>query len=271
MLTYTWFVFRCLKKFTSTIRSSTGAGNNSTDEFGDQQRLLRKMSFFPREEANMPFDFKVCAWLDLLFASVDVDAAPEVSYFFPGTASDTASENEKRTVKATGSDNEDNDDDEIAREQRKWLTFTRASIEEYRSEPEPKLTIQEAYGLLPAWHEDQKRLLKKSVHGLVHKQTEPHQQLSHSLQKHHQPKQLQKHQQQEQQKQRQYQICREQSQSPYLQLSGKKIAPAREEEYCKYNQDPTQFESHGIYYSTELNVPLKRCRFGSLGAIGTRN
>lgn len=224
------------------------------------------MSFFPREEANMPFDFKVCAWLDLLFASVDVSATPDVSYFFPGTASDTASEKEKKTVETTDSDNEDDDYDQIAREQREWRICTQASIEEYRREPEPKLTIQEAYGLLPAWREDQKRLLKKSVHGLVHAQTKPHQQDSNSLQKHHQNKQLQKHQQQ-----RQYQIYREKSQSPYFQLSEKKITPAQEEEYSIYKQDPIQFESHGIYYSTELNVPLKRSRFGSLGAIGTRN
>ena len=97
-------LYRCFKKFTTVTQSASNANIDAgaektslSDDCKQQQRRLREASFFPHEEANMPYDSKVRAWLDLLFAPIEMGAAAAgSSYFFPGTASDIRERRGKR-------------------------------------------------------------------------------------------------------------------------------------------------------------------------------
>jgi hypothetical protein len=252
-------LYRCLKKFTTNIRSSAdasvdaGIGNcHTNDDYQQQQRqLLRKTSFFPREEANMPYDFKVRAWLDLLFAPVEMEAAaPGSRYFFPGITSDT--ESEEGQDEAGGSACDDSrlnpDEDEAAREQREWRACTRASIDRYRHEPEPKFRILMPQSLPSAWRENHLRQLRKVAKDLP----EPRRQLDYSQQ--HQPN----HQQLN-------------SRSVAMPQNLIAVSAATAEDLPGSRQGLMQFGNGGVYYSTELNAPLKRSLFGSFGVTDTHS
>lgn len=254
-------LYRCFKKFTTVTQSvsnaniDAGAEKTSLSDYcKQQQQLFREASFFPHEEANMPYDSKVRAWLDLLFAPIEMGAAAAgSSYFFPGTVSDTASEEEKdEPGESPGCDRRPSPgDDEVAREQREWRACTRASINKYRHEPESEFRILTPRSLPSEWQERHLRQLRKVSKDLSRSQTEPRQQLDYS------------------QRQRQHQLYHQQLDSSYLPMPQDIIAVVAAENPPGNRQGLMQFSSGDVYYSTELNMPLKRTRFGSLGITET--
>ena len=222
----------------------------------NELNALRSMSFCPREERNMPFDHKVIAWLDKIFLPTFVittssgetgeeqETRPTVQCKikkpYPPTSSDTAS-----------------DESEAGQEQHNWRLVTRQVLAAYRNEGERAPSVFQGKRQGPAWHSKfngQIEHLGNQTPSIIQvAQTAQGSSSEFPFGNPWRPILYPG------------EASLQTGEKDYPQISLEQQNEHEINEYVAYDyrEELRQFGNRGAYYSTELNGPIRRMKYGS--------